>query len=430
MGEGLAARGLLMLCKWWQRGGHWLAPAPLVWGSHGQSQPGALRTSARLQIRATPSMRKRKSHAASAPLVSREDWAQLRPVATLAVALWAVATALRTARATRGLAVAQPDQVFQGVEMAHVLWYGYGLVPFEYMPGVALRSHIMPAVYAAVMGISDKLSLPYHSALGALNAVKAFHCAWASTSVLLVVAYVRHLGCTYQAALAAGAVVALHPLLTGLDCLTLSNPFVTPLCLLVCLLADVALDHDAPSRRRRCLAAGILAGITCHVRADSVIVLLPGLLLSPRWTSRFMYSPSMAALRARVQDAVWTVQGGSVAVLGTFMLDSHMFGHWTWAPVRMRGRACAWMLPCVLACAFLPTAAALRGTVYCWPLPHAAHPSSCAPCSGTGLCTTLSSPPPTFMASSPRGSSWSSTWARSPRWAWRWARLSWRGPSS
>jgi len=72
---------------------------------------------------------------------------------TVLAAICAVAIAARLALAFLVPSIAHPDQVFQMLEQAHRLVYGYGIVPWEFREGV--RSWILPGVFAVIFKASD-----------------------------------------------------------------------------------------------------------------------------------------------------------------------------------------------------------------------------------------------------------------------------------
>src|SRR5579864_4305542 len=71
----------------------------------------------------------------------------------LLLALCSGAAALRLALAFAMPNIAHPDQIFQILEPAHRLVYGYGIVPWEFREGV--RSWILPGLFAFIFKISD-----------------------------------------------------------------------------------------------------------------------------------------------------------------------------------------------------------------------------------------------------------------------------------
>jgi len=77
-----------------------------------------------------------------------------RPAIPL-VAVCAVALAIRLIVAYASPNIAHPDEIFQVLEQAHRLAYGYGVVPWEFREGV--RSWILPGLFAGIFKTSDFL---------------------------------------------------------------------------------------------------------------------------------------------------------------------------------------------------------------------------------------------------------------------------------
>src|SRR5579872_5069734 len=79
--------------------------------------------------------------------------ATLRRPAILLLAVCAGALAIRLIVAFESPNIAHPDQIFQVLEQAHRLAYGYGVVPWEFREGV--RSWILPGLFAFIFKTSD-----------------------------------------------------------------------------------------------------------------------------------------------------------------------------------------------------------------------------------------------------------------------------------
>ena len=85
--------------------------------------------------------------------VRRRLWPRERQLATAVLfAIAAVATALRLVPIVVVPSVDAPDEIFQVLEPAHRLVYGYGLVTWEFQLGI--RSWLMPGLVAGMMEIS------------------------------------------------------------------------------------------------------------------------------------------------------------------------------------------------------------------------------------------------------------------------------------
>jgi GPI mannosyltransferase 3 len=79
---------------------------------------------------------------------------------SLPPAVWAIALAGGLVRLVIGLTdqgLHWPDEVFQSLEPAHKLVFGYGLLPWEYLDGA--RSWALPGLFAGLLGAADLLGL-------------------------------------------------------------------------------------------------------------------------------------------------------------------------------------------------------------------------------------------------------------------------------
>jgi GPI mannosyltransferase 3 len=85
--------------------------------------------------------------------VRRRSWPKERQLAALALfTIAAIAIALRLIPIAFVPSVNWPDEIFQVLEPAHRLAYGYGLVAWEFQLGV--RSWLMPGLVAGIMELS------------------------------------------------------------------------------------------------------------------------------------------------------------------------------------------------------------------------------------------------------------------------------------
>lgn len=160
------------------------------------------------------------------------------------------------------------DEVFQAIEPAHRLVYGYGLVPWEFQLG--MRSWLLPGAVAAAMelarlaGDGPAYYLPAIAiAFGLLAAAPVVCCfLWCR----------RWYG--LAAACVAAFVVAVAPELVYFGARTLSEVVAAHLLVVAFYLIEPGYRVGA---RRRLVAAGILFGVVCLLRihlAPAVAVIL------------------------------------------------------------------------------------------------------------------------------------------------------------
>jgi GPI mannosyltransferase 3 len=209
-----------------------------------------------------------------------------------------------------------PDEVFQTLEPAHRLAYGYGVIPWEWRLGV--RSWVFPTFLAGIMRLTEWLgtgSIGYlrgtEIALSLLSLIAVwFGYAWAKRASGTPAAAIAALACTfyfglvYFAPKALTEVVAAHIMLPGLY---------------------LGVYAQKPEERKRLFLAGVLCGLAACLRVH----LLPALIFAmayfcwPRWRQRVPAVAAGAAVPALIFGAAdwmtWSYPWRSY--LGNFMAN-------------------------------------------------------------------------------------------------------------
>jgi GPI mannosyltransferase 3 len=197
-----------------------------------------------------------------------------------------------------------PDEIYQSVEPAHRLVFGYGFLSWEYQEG--LRSWIWPGILSVVLWIGQALGLT--TGLSLMVAVKIFLALVAvGTSVFGVLLANRLAG--GLAAIFAAAVIPLFPLAMALDNHSFSEPFVA-------LLLVASAYYFEGSTRGSAFAAGFLAVSAASLRLQVVAVAVAfvvGLLLR-RDRARGYYVVAGAVLMAALAGLLdWITWGAPFA---------------------------------------------------------------------------------------------------------------------
>ncbi len=201
-----------------------------------------------------------------------------------------------------------PDEIYQTVEQAHRLVFGYGMVPWEFRDGA--RSWVFPGMLAAVLKVASWLGLRTGPEL--VHTVRLFMAAMSVWGVYATMKLARILGSNANrkppragakpwrmqatdgryAALLAGAMAALLPcsLVYGSRCMTemISAPFLVTAAWLALV-----------GGRWRELLAGALAGIAIYFRYQNglfAVGLLVALAASRRWKDGLYYGLSSFTL--------------------------------------------------------------------------------------------------------------------------------------
>jgi hypothetical protein len=232
-------------------------------------------------------------------------WLSERQLAAAGLALLVlIATGLRLVPVIFVPSVNWGDEIFQAIEPAHRLVFGYGLVPWEFQLG--MRSWLLPGTVAGLIELSRLLGdgpeyyLPVIATGFALLASAPVICCflWAR----------RWFG--LAGAFAAAAIVAIAPELVYFGGRTLTETAAAHLLVIGCFL----LEPGYPvSSRRRLFAAGILLGLACVLR----IHLAPAVALVMLWASWGGWRERLPAL----------IAGGLMAVLLGGVLDWLTLGY-------------------------------------------------------------------------------------------------------
>jgi hypothetical protein len=172
----------------------------------------------------------------------------------------ALALVLRLVVAWGSVHVSYPDEVFQYLEQAHRLVYGYGFVPWEYRFGI--RNWLLPGTLAGLLALLKEIGLSeprlYIPALGSIFAVLSLSVVYASYTVG------RRLFCEHTGRIAAVFSAIWYELLYNS---TLPTPEVLGGYALLVALALIT----APPTRRRAALAGLLVGVSVALRLQYAI---------------------------------------------------------------------------------------------------------------------------------------------------------------
>jgi GPI mannosyltransferase 3 len=183
-----------------------------------------------------------------------------------------------------------PDELFQTLEQAHRLVFGYGLIPWEFEYGT--RSWLLPGVIAGLMWVGRLFGAAPTAYVGSVHLALA---ALATTTVLCSFFWGRRLGGRWSG-LAAAALPAFWPDALYFGARTLSECVVAPLLVIVLYLVDAA----TPTSRRRLLIAGFLLGVILTLRVQ----LAPAVLTILLWSALAERRERLAVLAVGLGAAV------------------------------------------------------------------------------------------------------------------------------
>jgi hypothetical protein len=202
------------------------------------------------------------------------------------------------------------DEIFQTMEQAHRLAFGYGLVPWEFQQGA--RFWLLPALLALPMKLLAALGV--QRGLGLAIGCKLLFALGTGATFAMGVNWAFRLAGRAGALLLGLMAVSFPPtLLYGHR--ALSEVASAPLLMgMILLLGAAGLDAAgvAGVARRRLLAAGVLGGLLTLVRYQNA-VLLPAVVL-------------LVAFRYRVGAALWLAAAASAVLLAGGLADWWMWG--------------------------------------------------------------------------------------------------------
>jgi GPI mannosyltransferase 3 len=212
------------------------------------------------------------------------------------------------------------DEIFQTIEPAHRLIYGYGLVPWEFQLG--MRSWLVPGIIAGLIELGRFIGNgpDYY-----LPLIAIFFATMASIPVLCCFLWCRRwYGLT--AAFVGAIAVAIAPELVYFGARTLTEVVAAHLLVIACYLIEPG--YPAGSRRRL-FAAGVLFGLVCLLR----IHLAPAAAAVVIWSAwgawRVRFSAILAGgLAALVFGAIfdWLTLGYPLASLWRNVLFNVLYG--------------------------------------------------------------------------------------------------------
>ena len=185
-------------------------------------------------------------------------------------ALFLAAMALRLVPTILYPSLDHPDELFQSLEQAHRLVFGYGEIPWEFHIGA--RSWLLPGALAGFMWLGDRIADQPAFYLGAAHAALA---ALAATSMLCAFFWGRR-WFGFWGGLVAAALPALWPDAIYFGARSLSECVAAPLLVAALYLLDSEVKR--PTTGRHC-AGGFLLGLATMLRLQ----LAPVLALAVVW---------------------------------------------------------------------------------------------------------------------------------------------------
>ena len=218
-----------------------------------------------------------------------------RPLPLTGVLVLVVAAIPRVWAAWFDHGVFWPDEIFQSVEQAHRLVFGYGITPWEFREGA--RSWVFPGMVAAVLKLGSLLGL--ETGQGLMLLVKTSMALLSVVTMFMTMRLAQN-NAGPRAAVFAGLFAAFFPVSLLLAARSLSEVATAPV-----LLGSYMLSRK--TGREKQIASGVLAGLAICMRYQSGLIAL-GIL-------------AVLVSERRIKDALWFAAGASVLGLLGGMLD-------------------------------------------------------------------------------------------------------------
>lgn len=187
---------------------------------------------------------------------------------------------IRIVASLRAVGILHPDEIFQGLEMGHLLVYGSGYVPAEFqlvnrnIPSYAAsRSWIFPLIFAFFFRLGDFLHLNYYH--GTLPMIKIFLAINSATLIIISKKFIQQLTKNEGIAVFTAFIVAFWFRIVEYTVRPFYNTFFLPILFYAIYRVIIILERN--DRRITNYESFIIflgLGISTYVRPDLLIVVL------------------------------------------------------------------------------------------------------------------------------------------------------------
>ncbi|MHA2224669.1 MAG: hypothetical protein ACXAC8_05670 [Candidatus Hodarchaeales archaeon] len=199
---------------------------------------------------------------------------------------------LRLFLAVNSGGMVHPDEIYQSLEIAHDMKYGFGFIPWEFKipenPGDdgAARSYLFPLLFFYIFELCEAFGIPYGYD-GTLTVVRIFSASYCTLLIPIIYFFSKELlppqKPPHLFSLFATFLVTIWFQFPFFGIRTITNSFVTPI-----IFGALYLHLYTTNRKKNASTlkfifseffAGILLGLACSLRMDSVVFFAPFFIL-------------------------------------------------------------------------------------------------------------------------------------------------------
>lgn len=264
---------------------------------------------------------------------SLEEWIRNHSEFVSLTLLIIIGWIIRVFLAVNSGGMVHPDEIYQSLEIAHDMKYGYGHIPWEFrVPSNpdedgAARSYLFPLLYYYIFELCDAFGIP-HQINGTLMVVRIFSATYSTLLIPVIYFFSKEFlppqKQPHVYSLFIAFLITFWFQFPFLGIRTLTNSFVTPIifgALYLHLRTTNRKDTYSPLKITISeFTAGVLFGLACALRMDSIVFFAPFFLLRHQNNRRMVFQYFLLGFGFVV---MFVIQG---------LTDLHFFGTFLASP--------------------------------------------------------------------------------------------------
>ncbi|MFX0125675.1 MAG: hypothetical protein ACFFAE_18775, partial [Candidatus Hodarchaeota archaeon] len=223
---------------------------------------------------------------------SVEEWIRIHSEFVSLTILIIIGWIIRVFLAINSGGLVHPDEIYQSLEIAHDLKYGYGRIPWEFRVPTspdqdgAARSYLFPLLYYYIFEICEIVGIPYQIS-GTLMVVRIFSATYCTLLIPIIYFFSKEFlppqKSPHWYSLFATFLITFWFQFPFFGIRTITNSFVTPIIFgALYLHLRTTNKKDSYSSVKVVFSefsAGVLLGLACALRMDSIVFFAPFFLL-------------------------------------------------------------------------------------------------------------------------------------------------------